>query len=108
MNSKELNKEIEKFICAIYGLRSVDQVRKEIFVRKFEQEGKTSNLSLLPPWASNLNFNTRRSNYIARIYKHANNLMINLDGPTCHGWDGNYQVVWDKNPFPEDLSELSW
>ena len=26
--------------------------------------------------------------------------------PACHGWDGNYQAVWDKNPFPEDLSEL--
>ena len=69
---KELNKEIDKFICAIYGytrLRSVDQVRKEIFVRKFEQEGKTTDLSLLPPYALNLNLHTKRANYIARIYK---------------------------------------
>ena len=32
--------------------------------------------------------------------------MMNLDDPTCHGWDGSYEVVWDENPFPEDLSEL--
>ena len=32
--------------------------------------------------------------------------MMNLDDPTCHGWDGSYEAVWDENPFPEDLSEL--
>ena len=60
---KELNKGIKNFICVIYGytrLRSVNQVRKEIFVRKFEQEGKTTDLSLLPPCASNLNMHTKR------------------------------------------------
>ena len=32
--------------------------------------------------------------------------MMNLDDPTCHGWDGSYEAVWDENPFPEDFSEL--
>ena len=32
--------------------------------------------------------------------------MMNLDDPTCHGWEGSYEAVWDENPFPEDLSEL--
>ena len=32
--------------------------------------------------------------------------MMKLDDPTCHGWDGNYQAVWDEKPFPEDLSEM--
>ena len=36
-------------------LRSVDQVCKEIFVRKFELEGKATGLSLLPPCAVNPN-----------------------------------------------------
>ena len=107
--SKELNKKIKKFIYAINGytrLQSVDQVRKELFVRKFEQEGKTTDLSLLPPCASDLNLHTKRANYIERISKKAYNLMMNLDDPTFHGWDGNYQAVWDENFFPEDLSEL--
>ena len=56
----------------------MDQVRKEIFVRKFEQEGKTTDLSFLLTRASNLNLHTNRVNYIARIYKQANNLMMNL------------------------------
>ena len=56
----------------------MDQVRKEIFVRKFEQEGKTTDLSFLLTPASNLNLHTNRVNYIARIYKQANNLMMNL------------------------------
>ena len=30
--------------------------------------------------------------------------MMNLDDPTCHGWDGNYQAVWDEDPFEEYLS----
>ena len=100
-----LNKEIEKFNCAIYGynrLRSVDQIRKKIFVRKFKQEGKTIDLSLLPPCASNLNLHAKRANCIARNYKQANNLMMNLDDTICHGSDGNYQTVWDESPFPED------
>ena len=83
-----------------------DQVRKEIFACKFEQEEKTNDLSLLPPCALNLNLHKTRANCIARIYKQANNLMRNLDDPTCHGWDGNYQAVWDENPFLEDLPEL--
>ena len=102
---KELNKEIEQFTCAIYGYirsRSVDQIRKKIFVRKFKQEGKTIDLSLLPPCTSNLNLHTKRANCIARIYKQANNLMMNLDDTTCHGSDGNYQTVRDENHFPED------
>ena len=82
-----------------------DQVCKEISVRKFEQEGKATGLSLLRPCAVNPNL-IRRGNYIARIYKQASNLMMNLDDPTCHGWDGSYEAVWDENPFPEDLSEL--
>ena len=32
--------------------------------------------------------------------------MMNFDDPTCHGWDGSYEALWDENPFPEDLSEL--
>ena len=106
---KELNKEIKKFIFTIYGytrLQSMDQIRKEIFMRKFKQEGKTTDLSLLPARTSDLNLHKKRANHIARIYKQANNLMMNLDDQTCHGWDGNYQAVWDENPFPEDLSEL--
>ena len=71
----------------------MDQVRKEIFVRKFEQKEKLTDLSLLPSCASNLNLHTKRANYIARIYKQANNLVMNLDELTCHGWDCKYQAV---------------
>ena len=70
-----------------------DQVRKEIFACKFEQEEKTNDLSLLPPCALNLNLHTTRANCIARIYKQANNLMRNLDDPTCHGWDGKKKLT---------------
>ena len=73
---------------------------------KFKQEVKTADLSLLPPYASNLNLHRNGANYIPRIFKKTNNLMMNLDDPTCHGWDGNFQAVWDENPFPEDFSEL--
>ena len=79
----------------------MDQVCKEIFMRKFELEGKTTDLSLLPPCASNLNLHTKRANYMAKIY-----IQANLDDPACHDWDGNYQAVWDKNTFPQDLSGL--
>ena len=83
----------------------MDQGRKEIFVCKYEQKGKTTDLSLLPSCASSLNLHTKRVNCTARIYKQANNSIMNLDDATFHGSYGNYQAAWDENPFPEDLSE---
>ena len=40
---------------------SVDQVRKEMFIRKFDKEGKTFDLSVLPPCVSNFRFHTKRA-----------------------------------------------
>lgn len=90
----DIIQQIETFVCAIYGfshLNSVDQVRKEIFLRKYEREGKTIDLSLLPPCSVNLHLHTRRTNYVENIYKKANNLMMNLEDPSLHGWNNECQ-----------------
>ena len=106
---EELSEEVEEFVCSIYGfphLTSVDEVQKEMFVRKFEKEGKTIDLSVLPPCALNLHLHTRRANYVENLYNRANNLIMSLDDPTQHGWDEQCRLIWTQIYFPEDLTEL--
>ena len=82
---------IEKFVCFLYGdqrIASVDELR------------------LLPLCRSNLRIHTTRANYVAKMYRQANGLVMNLDNPDNHGWHDQRNVIWSNICYPEDLSEL--
>ena len=72
----ETSEKLEKFVCYIYGFpryTSVDKVRKEMFMKKYEKTGKVIELSSIPPCSSNLHLHAIRSNYVANIYKSQSN-----------------------------------
>ena len=72
----------------IYGdkkCKSVDKLRAKILHQKFKKQ-KTVELIMLPPCSRNLEFHTRRSNFVANLYSEANQLMILLDSPLLQGW----------------------
>ncbi len=107
--SEEVEGRLEQFVCAMYGnerMKSVNDVRKKIFLQKFENENKITDLSLLPPCQSNLKLHIKRSNYVASIFRQAGCLMMDLDDPANHGWDESGSVAWSDKCYPDDVTEL--
>ena len=96
------------FICSngFPRLTSVDQVRKVMFKRKFDKEGNTLDLSVLPPCVSNLLLHTKRDHYVTNVDNRANRLSMRLDDPWHQGWVENCAQVWVEIAFPEDLIDL--
>ena len=62
-------------------------------------------LCLLPPCYKNFEFHIKRSNYIAYVFKHAHLLIMDIERPSLHGWNGS-NVLWSENTYPQDIAEL--
>ena len=105
---EETKQELEEFVCLIYGdkkCKSVDRLQAKIFHQKFKKQ-KTVELIMLPPCSRNLEFHTRRSNYVANLYSEANRLMMLFDSPSLHGWTANAEYEWTDQCFPDDVRDL--
>ena len=93
---------IEKCVFFLFGdqeIASVDELRHKI---KIEKEGKVIDLSLLPRCRSNLRIHTTQANYVAKMYRQANGLVMNLDNPDNHAWHGQGNVIWSNICYLED------
>ena len=80
--SEEVEARLERFVCATYGnerMQLVNDVRKKLFLQKFESGKKITDLSSLPPCQANLKLHIKRSNYVASIFRQAGCLMMDLD-----------------------------
>ena len=92
----------------IYGdkkCKSVDKLRAKILHQKFKKQ-KTVELIMLPPCSRNLEFYTRRSNFVANLYSEANQLMILLDSPLLQGWTASGEPEWTNQGFPDNVRDL--
>jgi hypothetical protein len=47
-----------------------------------------------------------RANYVAYIFWHADQLLVELESPDEHGWDGDGNVVWSDICYPEEIDAL--
>ena len=103
--------EIEKYVCAIYGrkrLASVDEVRLELFLKKYKpKESKLiSNMkkfdgSQLPPCSSVLKEKIKRTKYITGVWLSSVFLSPPDRSPLDYGWiiqHQKYQVKWFDGP----------
>ena len=102
--SIEVSKQLEAFVCALYGNNkqtSVNKLRYDLF-----KSGKSGEESL-PPNDDSLKLHIIRCNYQAFIWRHA--LSQNIEAPSFleNGWedeDGNVKVKWLSGaPAPEAL-----
>lgn len=95
-------KQIEKFVCSLYGkndLDSVNDARYDIF--KFSYKTGTT----LPPNLDSLICHTRRANYQAAIHRRCLQRMINAPSPTAYGWkttDNLLVTEWNTQPIAPD------
>ena len=80
-------------------------LRAKILHQKFKKQ-KTIKPIMLPPCSRNLEFHTRRLNYVANLHSEANQLMMLLDSPLLHGWTANGDPEWTDQCFPDDVCDL--
>ena len=89
--TEELKRELEHFVCALYGskLKDVDLVRHEMFKKKMSKEKKIKDMALLAPCRSVLELHCERANYYAAILKRS--LVNYMDDPdwSLHGWNSD-------------------
>ncbi len=100
---------LEKFVCCLYGyprLSNVNDVRKAMFWEKFEKKKKIVDLSLLPPCKENLQYHIMRSNYVSYIFRHADQLILDVMDPASHGWDSDRKVIWSDECYPQNVAEF--
>ena len=106
---EHVSQGLERFICSLYGnhkITSVNNLRNNIFLQKFEKRNKIIDLSLLPPCEANLKYHIMRAFYVALMFRNANQLILSLEDPINHGWDERGRVKWSTTCYPDDISQL--
>ena len=76
-----------------------------IFWTKFYKEKKVVDLNVLPPCKNNLKYHIIRSNYVAYIFRHANQLVLDAEKAENHGW-GEGKVCRSDECYPEEVSDF--
>ena len=96
---------MERYVCQLYGGKGddVNSLRSEIFWRTLKKKNRVIDLLHLPPCKASLKLHTRRSNYIAKIWRQAENDMIVYEHPLNHGWNSNYSLQWVNELYPTDV-----
>ncbi|CAG9814138.1 unnamed protein product [Phaedon cochleariae] len=118
--SHETIKDIEEYVCEIYGnreLSSVNKARFEIFLDCYKPKSNQSpfggiknfEASQIPPCKDTLICKIRRTNQIAATWKFAFSEKPNFFNPEGNGWveeDGEYKINWfESEQFPQNLNE---
>ena len=107
--SEEVLLSLEKFVCKMYGEKSMTDVnttRSKIFWKKLKKDDKVVDLSLLPPCCSSLRRHSLRANFVARMWRKAQDPLMCLEDPQQHGWLHDLTPDWIDVHYPEDVAEL--
>ena len=106
--SENIVKDLEHFLCLLYGCKAkdVDSARYEMFDKKFQNENKVIDMSLLIPCKQVFMLRLSRANYYAAILKRT--LSLHMDAPpsTEHAWNEDGTPIWTSEIFPHDIEEL--
>ena len=97
--SEELKKQLQNFVCHLYGYKGyseINSIRFEIFKSgKYDEE-------LLPPNQDSLDQHIKRANFQCFIWRHATQATLNLPSFCSHGWklDEEENVIIDWMTIP--------
>ena len=108
--NQQLFDGLEKFVCFLYGFpkkATVNDVCKSIFWTKLDKKKKVVDLNVLPPCKNNLKYHIIPSNYVAYIFHHANQLVLDIEKAENHGWDEEGKVCWSNECYPEEVFRFS-
>ncbi len=74
-----------------------------MFQKNFERIEKVTDLSLCK---SSREKHLLRANYVARIWRQAQNPIVEIEDPSNHGWNEDCPVDWVTEPYSERDVEL--
>ena len=99
---------LEEYVCYLYGFRkkNVNEVRYQIFRRKYSNENKITDLALLPPCHDVLYYHTSRANVVARLWKLSNEPQVKQPNLIDHGWMDRNDIKWMDEAFPGNIEEM--
>ena len=87
-------------------IQSVNEVRWRLFEKKHKRENKIADLSSLPPCQEVLRYHCQRANYVAYIWRHSFQPMIQLEDVENHGWFQSGDIFWFNVAFPDDIKDM--
>ena len=93
-------------MCRLYGGKSsdVNGLRNEIFWTS-KNKKRVTDLFNLPLCQSSLKLHARRSNYIAKIWRQADQKIMVYESPQQPGWNEDYSLEWVDEAFPTDIAK---
>eukprot|EP00794_Sanderia_malayensis_P002593 gene2593-biopygen2126 len=107
--SEKVLARLKKLVCKMYGERGmadINRARSSISWKKLKQDNKVMDLSWLPPCNSSLQRQAIRADFVARMWRKAQNCKMHLEDPQQHGWLNDLSPDWIDVPYPEDVAEL--
>ena len=94
-------------MSAIYmAQRKENEAQHQMFQRKYDNENKIVDLSSLPPCQSVLYLHTSRANFVAKVWKSADDHQLEFPTLSDHGWTDMCEIIWMTKAFPENIEEL--
>ena len=63
-------------------------------------------LNVVPPCKDNLKYHIVWSNYVAYIFHHANQLVLDIEKAENHRWDEEGKICWSHECYPEEVSDF--
>ena len=86
--SEELYQILEEYTCSLYGYRrnDINSLRSEMFTKKYSNENKAIDISVLPPCRSVLILHCKKTNYVAKIWKSLLEPIVDTPLLSENGW----------------------
>ena len=84
----------------------MNQVRYQLFQRKYNREEKIIDLAMLPPCQSVLMLHAKRANFVAQIWRCSDQAQLQTPDIELHGWNSNCSIKWLEKEFPDDIEDL--
>ena len=99
---------LAKYVCKLYGLSdtTVNRVRFKIVEKKYQNDNKIVDISLLPPYCSTLRLHILRANTIAYLWKQTQNAIIYVPDITTNGWINYDEIKWVESVFLQEIENL--
>ena len=100
---------LQSFVIKLYGTKkvaTVDEARYNIFKKKYDNEEKTVDMSVLPPCESVLRLHCERANYLACIWKRAIRSQPMFPDAVHYGWNSDKSIMWVNDIFPDEVESI--
>ena len=101
--------QVQAYICALYGnakCRSSNELRADVFDKKYTQKNEVIDLSLLPPCESAFMLHCKRANYVAKTWKSDLNLIASAPEIYENEWRVTGGIEWVEQIFPEVVDDI--